>query len=167
MNGEALNLFIVDDNKLSLLGLHESLKNHFGDALIISTFISGKSALECVNKNTSIVILDYLLEGENGNEILEAIKKINPKTEVIMLSSSENLVVAIESFRKGATDYVVKGGTAWGKLIPHVYHKITEPIRKMGREYGVKKFISIFIIVFVLMALLVAILYQCVNHVNY
>ncbi len=167
MNGKTINLFIIDDNKLSLLGLKNSLNDRFGSILHISTFTSGKSAMEYIDKNTSIVILDYYLEGENGNEVLNSIKKINPKTEVIMLSSNEDMVVAIDSFRKGAKDYLVKGGGAFKKLVPLIYHKITEPIRKMGQEYGLKKLIAIFISVFAVMALIVGILLKCVNDVNY
>jgi DNA-binding NtrC family response regulator len=159
MNGKTLNLFIVDDNKLSLLSLKKSLNNRFGSILNISTFTTGKSALAYVDQDTSLVILDYNLDGEKGNEVLKDIKQINPTTKVIMLSSNEDVAIAIESFRNGATDYVVKGNKAWEKLVNHIYKKIVEPIRNMGREYSLKKLTKIFVGIFISMGILAMLLF--------
>jgi DNA-binding NtrC family response regulator len=155
MNPQGMNLFIVDDNKLMVTGLKQYLYNRFGKMLNISTFHTGESCLEKVDQNTNLVILDYFLDGKNGNDILKSIKLINPKTEVIILSSNEDIGTAIESFHQGATDYVVKNDKAWKKIIPHVYRSITEPIRKLAREYGFSKFMAIFLFTFILMGLAV------------
>jgi DNA-binding NtrC family response regulator len=154
MNTQALNLFIIDDNQLMATGLRIYLNNRFGTNLNISTFNSGENALKEVNENTSIVILDYFLEGENGNDVLKAIKKINPNTEVIMLSSNEDIGIAIDSFRSGASDYVVKGEKAWKKITSIVYKTLTYPVRVMVREWGLNKYIAIFLFTFVIMGIL-------------
>jgi DNA-binding NarL/FixJ family response regulator len=154
MNTQGLNLFIIDDNQLMATGLRIYLNNRFGTNLNISTFNTGVSALKEVDTNTAIVILDYYLEGENGNDILKSIKKINPNTEVIMLSSNEDIAIAIDSFRNGATDYVVKGEKAWKKVTSLVYGVITYPVRIMVREWGLNKYIAIFILTFVIMGVL-------------
>jgi len=156
METEKLNLFIVDDNELMLATLLIFLDNKFGHSLNISTFTSGKSALKMVDKNTSIVILDYHLDGENGNVILKTIKKKNPKTEVILLSSNDNVVVAIEAFRKGAKDYIIKGDNSLRKISALVYSAITYPIRLLVNEFGVNKFCAIFLLTFALMGVIVA-----------
>jgi DNA-binding NtrC family response regulator len=155
METQGLNLFIVDDNKSMVIALKQYLKNRFGVSLNISTFYDGESCLEKIDNNTNIVILDYFLNGKNGNEILKSIKEINPKTEVIMLSSNEDIGTAIESFRTGATDYIVKNNSAWAKLGQLVNTIITEPIRAMVREFGVSKFVAIFLLTFVAMGAVV------------
>lgn len=152
MTTQGLNLFIVDDNSLTLTSLRNYLNIRFGKDLNISTFLSGANALEKVDKNTGVVILDYYLEGENGNDILQSIKKINPKTEVIMFSSNEEMGVAIDSFRKGASDYVVKGDKAWRKISHIVLDIITYPVRILVQEFKVTKFVAIFLLTFVSMA---------------
>jgi len=154
MNTQGLNLFIIDDNQLMATGLKIYLNNRFGTNLNISTFNTGVSALKEVDKNTGIVILDYQLEGENGNDILKSIKRINPNTEVIMLSSNEDIATAIDSFRNGATDYVVKGEKAWKKVTSLVYGVITYPVRIMVREWGLNKYIAIFLLTFVIMGII-------------
>src|ERR1700741_888299 len=105
------NLFIVDDNPLMVTALRNYLQTRFGASLTISTFLSGASALKEVDRNTGIVILDYVLPGENGNDILRSIKRINPKTEVIMLSSNDEIGTAIDAFRGGASNYCLNGKT--------------------------------------------------------
>ncbi len=153
METQGINLFIVDDNKLMAMDLKIYLQNKFGTSVKISTFSDGESCLEKVDENTNIVILDYFLDGKNGLEILKLIKTINPKTEVIMLSSNEDIALAIESFKMGAKDYVIKGNGSWKKLNKLVNYIVTEPIRILGREFGLSKYMAIFLITFVLMGI--------------
>jgi DNA-binding NtrC family response regulator len=135
--------------------LKHYLQNKFGQHLQVTTFHDGKSCLEKVDKKTDIVILDYFLEGENGLEVLKSIKSINPKTEVIMLSCNEDMGLAIETFRQGAKDYVVKGKGAWNRISRLVKHIVTEPIRLIVREFGVSKFMATFFLPFVTMGIVV------------
>lgn len=95
------------------------------------------------------------LNGQNGLEILKSIKEINPKTEVIMFTNNEDISMAVESFRMGATDYVVKGKGALTKIHQLVYHIITEPIRIMVKEFGISKYMAIFVLTFITMGLVV------------
>lgn len=155
METQGLNLFIVDDNKSMVTILKNYLSNRFGAGIKISTFYDGESCLEKINKQTHIVILDYFLNGRNGLEILKSIKEINPKTEVIMLSSNEDIGLAVESFREGATDYVVKGPSSWKKVTKLVNKIITEPIRAMVSEFGISKFLAIFFLTFIAMGAVV------------
>jgi len=111
MKTQGLNLFIVDDNKLAVTNLQYYLQNKFGTSINVSTFNDGESCLAKVDKETNIVILDYFMKGKNGLDTLKSIKTINPKTEVIMLSGNEDMALAIETFRAGATDYVIKGAS--------------------------------------------------------
>jgi DNA-binding NtrC family response regulator len=156
MTTQGLNLFIVDDNSLVLTSLRNYLDARFGKDLNITTFLSGANAIKKVDKNTGVVILDYHLEGENGNDVLQSIKKINPKTEVIMFSSNEEMGVAIDSFRKGASEYVVKGDKGWRKISNLVLDIITYPVRILVKEFRVTKYVAIFLLTFVAMAVVVS-----------
>lgn len=155
METQRINLFIVDDNHLLATDLKNHLQNRFGLGINVSVFNSGESCLQMVSKETHIVILDYFLEGKNGLEVLKSIKTINPKTEVIMLSGNEDIVLAIETFRAGAKDYVLKGQGSWKKVTRLVTLIITEPIRLMVKEFGVSKYMAIFLLTFVAMGIVV------------
>ncbi len=155
MKKQGINLFIVDDDKLVVSDLKIFLNYKFGSDLTISTFNDGESCLKQVDKNTDVVILDYFLNGQNGLEILKLIKDINPKTEVIMLSSNDDIALAIQTFRNGATDYVIKGQGSLKKIQKLIYRVITEPIRIIIREFGVSKYMAIFFLTFAIMAIVV------------
>ena len=154
MNTEKLNLFIVDDNKLTVSSLRNYLNKKFGNDLNISTFYSGESVLKNVNENTNLVILDYFLGDSTGNTVLNSIKKINPKTEVIMLSKNEDVEVAIQAYRKGASKYIVKDGSAMRKISTYIYDILTYPIRYMVREWGFSKYFAIFIMTFITLGII-------------
>jgi DNA-binding NarL/FixJ family response regulator len=155
METNNINLFIVDDNAIMVNNLKHYLQSRFGAGFNISTFSNGESCLKEINSSTHIVIMDYSLEGKNGLEVLKEIKAINPKTEVIMLSANEDIAVAIELFRNGATDYVVKGKGSAKKVTDRIYHILTAPIRILVKEFGVSKYMAAFLTMFVTMGIIV------------
>jgi DNA-binding NtrC family response regulator len=73
-------------------------------------FSNGNDFLKEYNaKDQRKIILDYDFNGRpDGLKILQSIKKINPAAVVIMVSSQDNLETAIETMRKGASDYFLK-----------------------------------------------------------
>ena len=155
MNNQSINIFIVDDDPMIIKLLQVYLEDRFSNTLNISTFLSGESALKNVDENTKIVILDYYMPEQNGNDVLKAIKCINPKTEVIMFTSNEDIGNTIESFRDGATDYVIKGRKALVQ-INSLIHKIIEyPEQIIDNSLITTKYAGVFAISFAL-ALIIA-----------
>lgn len=163
MQSQGTNLFIVDDNSLMVTALENYLKNKFGNSLQISTFSDGKSCLEKVDEETHIVILDYYMEGQNGLEVLKSIKSINPKTEVIILSSNEDMALAVQTFRAGANDYVLKGHGSWKRITKLITYIVTEPIRILAREFGVSIYMATFLLTFIVMGIAVVIVLYLMN----
>jgi len=163
MKTQQMNLFIVDDNKLVISDLKNYLIQRFGMFLNISTYNDGESCMRNLKNDTHIVILDYELHGKNGLEILKEIKAEHPKIEVIMFSGNEDIGTAIQSFRNGATDYVIKGQGSWKKLTKILYDIITEPIRIIVREFKVTKFMAVFLLTFVIMGIIVVFVVRAMN----
>ncbi len=155
MEMQGTNLFIVDDNKLLVATLSQYLQNRFGPSMHITTFNSGESCLEKIDEKTDIVILDYQMEGKNGLEVLKSIKAVNSKTEVIMLSSNEDMALSIESFKSGAKDYVIKGTGSWKKVGKLVNHVVTAPIRLMVKEFSISKQLAILLTAFIVIGIVV------------
>ena len=118
-NPPKIIIFLVDDDALFLkvLAMDFMQKENF----TIETFATGKSCIENLAKNLDLIVLDYHLDGIeknaiNGMETLDKIKKYNAKIPVIMLSSQDNIEVAIDCMHHGANDYVVKSKTAFLRL---------------------------------------------------
>lgn len=112
-------IFLVDDDALYLKTLEVEFKQQ--SESIIKTFATGEQCLENLSQNPDIIILDYHLNGIqknaiNGIETLDRIKKINPEIPVIMLSSQDQIEVAVNCMKHLAYDYIVKSETAFIRL---------------------------------------------------
>ncbi|MBI5539436.1 MAG: response regulator [Bacteroidia bacterium] len=110
-----INIFIVEDNKVYTMALKASIEIAFKDLPVkIHSFETGETCLrKFKNVLPELVILDYNLNSKsinaaNGLQVLDKIKKSNSNTSVIMLTSNENIDIALKSFHHGASDYVVK-----------------------------------------------------------
>jgi DNA-binding NarL/FixJ family response regulator len=167
METQKLNVYIVDDNKMMAGSLRKYLKNRFDDKIEVSIYFSGDSCMRMMHTHVDLVILDFYLNekgrsAKNGVEILKQIKDHFPDTEVIMHTSNEDVVVAIEAMQSGARDYVIKGEHSWKKLLLLVEKTITQPIRALVAEFGVTKFVGIFLFTFCVMG---AVVIWALNHV--
>ena len=70
---------------------------------------SGAEALQIlINNPVDIVMLDLLIPGMNGIEILKEIKKTKPGTTVIMMSGHGTIQTAVEATQLGAYDWLEK-----------------------------------------------------------
>ncbi len=55
-----------------------------------------------------LVITDYRLKSMNGIEVMEEIKKINPETDVVLITAYGTMELAVEAINKGASDCISK-----------------------------------------------------------
>lgn len=72
--------------------------------------LSGEQALELMKKRLfDVVVLDIKMPGGmDGIEALREMKKIQPLTEVILLTGHASVETSIEGMRLGAFDYLMK-----------------------------------------------------------
>lgn len=100
-----LKVLLVDDDKhiLQILRLY-LLK----DGYDVITSERGDDALDKVmSEDPSIVILDVMLPGMDGWEVLEGIRRMGD-TPVIMLTAKGDTSDRIHGLERGADDYIVK-----------------------------------------------------------
>jgi response regulator RpfG family c-di-GMP phosphodiesterase len=104
--GRGLEILVVDDEK----SIRESLKtylNHCG--YVIRICGDGESGLEAFKEQPSpIVLTDLMMPGISGEELLEEVKKVDPLTEVILMTGYGTIDSAVSAIKSGAYDYVIK-----------------------------------------------------------
>jgi two-component system OmpR family response regulator len=130
-----VKIFLVDDDAVFLKSLEIEFLQHAD--FYIETFATGELLMESLSKNPDVIILDYHLNGidldaMNGIDTLDKIKAFNPKTPVVMLSSQDDINVAVNCMHHKAFDYVVKSETAFlrlQKIITTIFD-----IQKMEKE---------------------------------
>ena len=107
-------IFVVDDDEMYHNLVKTYLKkNHLSH---IQTFSSGEECIANLDLNPKIILLDYEMGAMNGVKTLRMIKEKDPSIQVIMLSGQDKLEVAVNAFRYGAYDYVVKNETAFKRI---------------------------------------------------
>lgn len=147
-------LFIVDDDALYVKALEHSIKDKI-PFVKIKTFSTGEACLQQIKLKPDVVILDYYLNSKvpyawNGLTILKQIKKISPKTKVIMLSVQDSLEVAVKCIDNGSYDYISKTESAFVK-INNVLMNIIEDIKTIDK--GIKPYQVVGIIIFFILLL--------------
>jgi DNA-binding NtrC family response regulator len=104
---DSFRVLVVDDEEDFL----ETLVNRLGKRNIDATgVLSGEEAVKVMNEKLfDVVILDIKMPGGmDGIECLREIKKIQPITEVILLTGHASVETSIEGMKLGAFDYLLK-----------------------------------------------------------
>ncbi|HNS14399.1 MAG TPA: diguanylate cyclase [Syntrophorhabdaceae bacterium] len=103
---ETKRLFVIDDDKATLTVLTEYFE-HYG--LKVYPFKDPPDLeKELKEKEPRAVLLDIMLPGISGVEILQRIKNIKPDIPVIMMTGYTNDERRVESLRKGAYTILTK-----------------------------------------------------------
>jgi DNA-binding NtrC family response regulator len=75
----------------------------------IETFLDGESALQRLERvGFDLVLCDLRLPGLSGLDVLKAVRKRCPWTEVILITAYSSVDSAIEAIQAGAFHYVIK-----------------------------------------------------------
>ncbi len=101
------NVLVVDDEE----DFVETLVNRLKKRKIPTTgVLSGEEAIDLMKKREfDVVILDIKMPGGmDGIEALREIKKIQPLSEVLLLTGHASVETSIEGMKLGAFDYVLK-----------------------------------------------------------
>jgi DNA-binding NtrC family response regulator len=157
MHLQSLNTFIINNDPSTISKIRNHLDRKFGKLLKISTFLTGRTALQNMDANTRIVILDNCLAGESEADVKKSIKLKNPDTEVIMLSSTEEIASAIHNYCELTPDSPARSERNWKRVSRRIQKILSYPIYLLVREFGVSKFVAIFLMAWLTIGVVVAI----------
>lgn len=98
-------ILVVDDET----NVIESFKLFLEDKYNLLTVTSGEEALEKIEKeDINLVLLDILMPGMSGLEVLSKIKEKHDDIDVIMITAIKTVRTAIQAMKLGAYDYITK-----------------------------------------------------------
>jgi DNA-binding NtrC family response regulator len=84
------------------------------------------------DKNFDLILADYSLPGFDGISALELAKEMRPNVPFIFVSGHLGEELAIDTLKRGATDYVLKGRLE--RLIPAVKRALREAKERDERQ---------------------------------
>jgi len=112
MGIKSIKVLLVEDNPADQLLAREIIIAAYPEALI-SVVEDGEKAIDAVEHcsepdSPDIIFLDLNLPRINGHEVLERIKRINPKTQVIVFTGSTSERDIAKARKFDIVDYIIK-----------------------------------------------------------
>jgi putative nucleotidyltransferase with HDIG domain len=109
---------IIEDNDLSANLLIVDDEQMIRDLLCITLTRENYTCFPCSNADEGLemikdleidlALLDVMMPGSSGLELLKELKKISPDTAVLMITALSDMETALSSIHLGADDYITK-----------------------------------------------------------
>lgn len=147
-------IFIIEDSvvyKDLIVGYLQSKKY-----TNLKIYQKGEECMKDLHLKPDLIVLDYLSAGMTGLELMAKIKKDHPDIDFIFLSGQNDLEIAVQIMKIGATDYIIKNENAPQRLIKSIeglaqaakHDKQTKGFRIGVVGFFVLLFLFIMIIIF-------------------
>ena len=95
----------------------------------IKKMLSTQACLSALSEEPAVVVIDYALNDKKAITLLQAIKKHNAAIQVIIISEQEDVQVAVDLLRMGASDYIVKNSNTKERLWNSVMNIRKAPVQ--------------------------------------
>ena len=101
-----MRILVVEDERTLAGFIEQSLQ---ADGYAVTVAHDGeRGELEALTGDYGLVLLDVMLPGKNGLEVLDAIRARRPELPVIVLTARGAIEQKVEGLDRGANDYVTK-----------------------------------------------------------
>lgn len=106
MTNKTLSIYMLDDDAIfcKVLSHYISLNPDYS----VKTFTEAGQFTAALSQKPDIVTIDYMLPGSSGGILIQQVKDLSPESKIIVISGQQDIQVAIDLFKKGAHDYIMK-----------------------------------------------------------
>lgn len=137
----AYNIFIVEDDPWygEILAYHLDLNPDYK----VTRFESGKDCLAKMHLKPDLVTIDFSLPDITGDDLFRRIREVSPQVPVIVISSQEEVTVAVNLLKMGVNDYLVKDEATkdllWNAIIRiRETQSLKKEVEQLREELGQK-----------------------------
>ena len=103
-----LTIVLADDHKIVREGLRSLLEAE-PDLAVVGETGDGVETIQLVERiRPDVLVLDLMMPGLSGLEVMHRVERCSPKTHVIILSMHADESYVLQALRNGASGYVVK-----------------------------------------------------------
>lgn len=125
-------ILVVDDDHDLRLTIVDALQS---SGFLVDEASNGNEAIDKLRASRfDIAIIDMVMPRLTGLELLSEIKKISPRTKIIIMTAFATIDNAVEAIKRGASDYVKKPFRLWELL-----SIVNRTIEEKKFEEGTKK----------------------------
>ena len=112
-------IVLADDHHIVRQGLRALLEVE-SDLSVIGEAGDGLEAVHNVEAlNPKVLVLDLMMPGLNGLDVLKQIRKRSPQTHIVILSMYANEAYVLEALSNGASAYVLKDSSRRTSCLPY------------------------------------------------
>lgn len=150
--GAPIRVFLADDHEVVRQGLRVLLKGE-PEIEVVGEASSGEEALKIIEElQPDVILMDIRMQGMGGFKATREVRKMYPKTSVILLTGYDSELYAAEALRAGAVGFITKdcprkllsnairvvahGGTVWQNEPLYQSLLIQLPMSKTEDRYG-------------------------------
>lgn len=102
-----MKVLIVDDNVMTR-SLIKDLLTEMGHEVTGEAENGDEAVREFTSRRPDLVLLDLIMPGKNGLQVLEELKAIDPAPRVVMVTAVQQEVITRELMEKGAAGVLHK-----------------------------------------------------------
>jgi two-component system response regulator HydG len=106
MNGDALRVLIVDDEKFHAEAVAESLERVGYECTVATSGSAGAKKIE--HDEFDVILTDLRMGDMDGLAILRKAKENLPEAEVVVITGYGDVKTAVEAIKQGAANYLTK-----------------------------------------------------------
>ncbi|AWW29712.1 sigma-54-dependent Fis family transcriptional regulator [Echinicola strongylocentroti] len=136
-------IFVVEDDPWygQILEYHLGLNPDYE----VRRFDSGRALLDHLYLKPNLVTLDFSLPDMNGDELYNKIRSSHPDLPVIVISSQEDIGVAVKLLKMGVSDYLLKDDSTkdllWNSVIrirenQHLRNEVETLKEELGQKFS-------------------------------
>jgi len=114
-------IFIVEDNTMYAKTLAAFIKQSFPQIKEVRLFPVGETCVTELDAHPDLIIIDYFLDtrytdAENGLEIAKQIRAEHPEINILILSSQNDMKIALETITTYKCSYIQKDEKAFERV---------------------------------------------------
>ncbi len=104
--GDGIRVLVVDDDVSSLKSVERILK---AKGFWVFSSTDGAAAIEVIEEaSVDVLLLDLVMPGMNGLEVLKTVKAKNRHIQVVMMTAFGDVDSAVSAVKEGAYDFLTK-----------------------------------------------------------
>jgi DNA-binding NtrC family response regulator len=104
-----MSKILIIEDEASIRRVLTKILSEESDSYLVDEAEDGVQGLEKIkNTDYDLVLCDIKMPKMDGEELLEAVKKIKPEIPIVMISGHGDMETAINTMRLGAFDYISK-----------------------------------------------------------
>src|SRR5512139_1160402 len=105
---DQINIVVIDDEQIMREGCSRILSKDGWAVICAENGTKGLEEIKGQSEKIDVILLDLMMPGMSGMEVLDQVRVTNPNLLVIVITGYATVESAVETMKKGAYDFIPK-----------------------------------------------------------